>query len=147
MRETRLIHMWDVTEIHICMHDRNSCHCLSKYYGTRLIHTCDVTHSYVGKKKIHICAHERKLFSLVYYGTRLIHTCDVTHSYVGLDSSYVGGGKKIYICAHDRKCCHCLPKYYGTRLIHTWDVTHSYVGGKKYIYIFVHTTGNVVICT
>ena len=80
---------------------------------TWLIHTCDMTHSYVWHDSF-ICV------------TWLIHTCDMTHSYVWHDS-FICVTWLIHMCGrthsyvwHDWFIC-------VAGLIHMCDMTHSYV--------------------
>ena len=73
---TRLIHMCDMTHSYV-RHDSFIC-------VTWLIHMCDMTHSYVWHDSF-ICV------------TWLIHMCDMTHSYVWHDS-FIFATWLIHIC-------------------------------------------------
>ena len=82
-------------------------------YVTWLIHTCDMTHSYMW--------HDSFI-----YATWLIHTCDMTHSYMWHDS-FIYVTWLIHICDmthsyvwHDSFVCATWP-------IHMCDMTHWYV--------------------
>jgi len=72
-----------------------------------LIHTCEVTHSYVWNDSfMHV--------------TWLIHVCDMTHAYFELGSA-------------NQRCHDVKHSHHMTWLIHTSDMTHSYVWKDSFI--------------
>jgi len=93
----------------------------SRSYGTELIHTCDMTHSYgFHSRSRGLPVWINQVFMNETHLTcvkSLIHMCDVTHSYVGRD---------IFMCVWRHLATYCTIFICATWLIHIWDMTHPY---------------------